>query len=162
MFEPEGLPHSFRYFGETGLLRLHLVSQSLIALACFLVSIALLRTVRLRRGFRFNGLLICFAVFLMACGVTHGMELVTQWLPLYWVSGGVEAATAAISILTLVVLLRITPNALAIPRELGDHRFQELIEDAPDAILQVDARGSIVIANRTAERMFGYSREELL
>jgi PAS domain S-box-containing protein len=61
-----------------------------------------------------------------------------------------------------VVLLRITPNILAVPHKLADSRFRELIEEAPDAILQVDERGTIVIANRTAERMCGYTREELL
>jgi PAS domain S-box-containing protein len=45
---------------------------------------------------------------------------------------------------------------------LAERKFRELIENAPDAILQVDAAGSIVIANRTAEKMFGYSREELM
>jgi len=37
-----------------------------------------------------------------------------------------------------------------------------LIENAPDAILQVDPSGKIVVANRTAELIFGYTREELL
>lgn len=37
-----------------------------------------------------------------------------------------------------------------------------MIEHAPDAILEVDAGGIIVIANQTAERHFGYPREELL
>lgn len=45
---------------------------------------------------------------------------------------------------------------------LAEHRFRELIENAPDAILQVDSNGRILIANRTAETIFGYSREELL
>lgn len=45
---------------------------------------------------------------------------------------------------------------------LAERRFRELIENAPDAILQVDSTGAIVIANRTAETMFGYSREELM
>jgi PAS domain S-box-containing protein len=45
---------------------------------------------------------------------------------------------------------------------LAERRFRELLENAPDAILQVDPTGAIVIANRTAETMFGYSREELL
>ncbi len=45
---------------------------------------------------------------------------------------------------------------------LAERKFRRLIEDAPDAILQVDADGKILLANRTAERMFGYSREELL
>jgi len=45
---------------------------------------------------------------------------------------------------------------------LAEHKFQELIKHAPDAIIQVDPSGAIVIANRTAELLFGYSREELL
>lgn len=45
---------------------------------------------------------------------------------------------------------------------LAERRFRELIENAPDAILQVDATGAIVIANRTAETVFGYTREELM
>ena len=44
----------------------------------------------------------------------------------------------------------------------SDYRFLQVFDDAPDAIVQVDARGVIVIANRTAEQMFGYSRAELL
>jgi PAS domain S-box-containing protein len=45
---------------------------------------------------------------------------------------------------------------------IAERKFRDLIENAPDAILQVDSTGSIVIANRTAEKMFGYSHEELL
>jgi PAS domain S-box-containing protein len=45
---------------------------------------------------------------------------------------------------------------------LAERRFRDLIEHAPDAILQVDTTGQIVVANRTAESMFGYSQEELL
>jgi len=45
---------------------------------------------------------------------------------------------------------------------LAERRFRELIENAPDAILQVDPSGAIVIANRTAETLFGYTRQELM
>jgi two-component system, cell cycle sensor histidine kinase and response regulator CckA len=37
-----------------------------------------------------------------------------------------------------------------------------LLESASQAILAVDPRGSIVLANRRAEELFGYGREELL
>ena len=53
-------------------------------------------------------------------------------------------------------------EASARAEAIAERRFRELIENAPDAILQVDAAGAIVIANRTAETMFGYSREELM
>jgi PAS domain S-box-containing protein len=53
-------------------------------------------------------------------------------------------------------------EAQARAEALAERKFRDLIENAPDAILQVDAAGLIVIANRTAEKMFGYSREELM
>jgi len=147
---------------EASLPRLHLVSQSLIALACLLASAALLRIVRSRRGFRFNRILFFLGASMMACGLTYGMYLVTQWHPALWVSVAIEAAAAITLIVVLTVLLRIMPNILQVPDRLANSRFRELIEEAPDAILQVDESGTIVIANRTAERMFGYTREELL
>jgi PAS domain S-box-containing protein len=41
-------------------------------------------------------------------------------------------------------------------------RFRDLLEAAPDAIIETDAEGRIVLLNRGTEKMFGYSREELL
>ena len=51
-----------------------------------------------------------------------------------------------------------------IAREHGTamERFRELLEAAPDAIIEVDAEGKIVLLNAATERTFGYSREELL
>ncbi len=45
---------------------------------------------------------------------------------------------------------------------LAERRFRKLLEAAPDAILEVGIDGKIVLLNHTAEKMFGYSREELL
>src|SRR5579864_5767444 len=44
----------------------------------------------------------------------------------------------------------------------AESRFRKLLEAAPDAILEVDAEGHIVLLNDTAEKMFGYARNELL
>ena len=44
----------------------------------------------------------------------------------------------------------------------AERRFRELLEAAPDAILEVDEEGRIVLLNVVAEKMFGYTREELL
>ncbi len=41
-------------------------------------------------------------------------------------------------------------------------RFRDLLEAAPDGIVEVELDGTIVLLNAAAERMFGYPREELL
>ncbi|MGC2639849.1 MAG: PAS domain S-box protein [Acidobacteriaceae bacterium] len=43
-----------------------------------------------------------------------------------------------------------------------ERRFRQLLEAAPDAIVEVSADGEIILVNRVAEEMFGYSRDELL
>ncbi len=47
-------------------------------------------------------------------------------------------------------------------RREHEDRFRRLLEGVPDAILEVDPQGQIVLINQVAETMFGYSREELL
>jgi PAS domain S-box-containing protein len=44
----------------------------------------------------------------------------------------------------------------------AERRFRDLLEAAPDAIIEVDREGRIVLLNRVTEKLFGYDREELL
>jgi PAS domain S-box-containing protein len=44
----------------------------------------------------------------------------------------------------------------------AERRFRELLEAAPDAIIEVNRDGCIVLLNRVTESLFGYAREELL
>lgn len=44
----------------------------------------------------------------------------------------------------------------------AERRFRDLLEAAPDGILEIDEQGRVLLVNAAAERMFGYPREELV
>ena len=51
---------------------------------------------------------------------------------------------------------------LAAQLRASEERFRTVVEAAPSAILLVDDRGMIALANAQAETLFGYRREELI
>jgi len=55
-------------------------------------------------------------------------------------------------------------NGASVSKPISDAErlLGELLESAPDAILDLDHEGRIVLLNRMAEQLFGYTREELL
>ena len=117
--DPSGLdgfmPHGMCYLWQPGILTLHVVSDALITLAYFSIPFTLLYFAKRRTDLHFTGLLICFAVFIIACGASHFMEIVTIWLPAYWLSGSVKAVTALASIPTAILLAKLMPAALRLP-----------------------------------------------
>jgi hypothetical protein len=47
-------------------------------------------------------------------------------------------------------------------RKRAEERFRIAVESSPNGMIMIDREGRIVLVNREIERMFGYSREELL
>ena len=82
---PGFMPHGMCYLWQPDILALHVISDSLITLAYFSIPFTLLYFVRKRADLQFNWIFVCFAIFIVACGTTHLMEVWTIWHPTYWV-----------------------------------------------------------------------------
>lgn len=109
------MPHGHCYYWSKDLIALHAVSDALIVVAYFSISLTLLYFVRRRRDPTFHWMFVCFAVFILACGTTHLVEIWNIWHADYWLSGGVKALTALASVPTAALLIKLVPVALALP-----------------------------------------------
>ncbi|MCF4968329.1 hybrid sensor histidine kinase/response regulator [Nostoc sp. CMAA1605] len=109
------IPHGHCYLWNTELVWLHLISDTIIAIAYYSIPTTLFYFVRKRQDLPFHWIFLLFSGFIVACGTTHILEVWTLWHPTYWLSGFVKALTAAISLLTAVELIPLVPKALALP-----------------------------------------------
>ena len=94
------MPHGYCYMWVPGLVWLHVISDSLIALAYLSIPFTLAYFVRRRTDLPFDWMFLSFGVFILACGATHAMEVWNLWHADYWVAGVVKAVTAIASLAT--------------------------------------------------------------
>ena len=111
----EFMPHGMCYEWDPSVIWLHVISDALIALAYYSIPLTLVYFVRKRKDLAFDWMFVCFAIFIVACGTTHLMEILNIWTPTYWLSGVIKALTAFVSVITAILLIQLIPQALALP-----------------------------------------------
>jgi PAS domain S-box-containing protein len=109
------IPHGHCYLWKPTLVWLHLTSDLSIALAYYSIPILLIDFARKRKDLPFSWLFWLFGAFIVCCGTTHLLDVWTLWHPVYWVSGGLKAITALVSVITAAALFLMVPQALALP-----------------------------------------------
>ena len=139
-------PHGICLLWEPELLVVHIVSDAVIALSYFSIPFALAYFVFKRRDVEFGWVFWAFAIFIMACGVTHLFSIYTLWVPVYGLEGLVKAVTAIASLVTAALLWPLIPKLLTIPSP-GQLRLAH-------SMLEAEAR-----QRREAEAMLGHAQK---
>lgn len=184
------MPHGLSYFWDSGMLKLHVISEVLIAVSCFTTATVLFRFVRRRRDVPFAWMLVLFGAIIVASGAMSLMEVWDTWHVDYWVSGAIKAiaavAWASAAILSVVLL----PRALEVPnigqlaratarledevrerreaeldlriRESAYREQADLLDLTHDAMFVRTLQGNIAYWNRAAESLYGWAADEVL
>lgn len=109
------MPHGMCYLWEPGILWTHVISDVTIAGAYYSIPACLFIFVKKRGDIEFRGIMVMFALFILACGTTHLVGAWVTWNPTYRLQGALKATTALISIVTAAALWPLLPKALALP-----------------------------------------------
>jgi PAS domain S-box-containing protein len=174
LLEPADLtPHGFCLLWEPGLIWTYAVSDAGIALAYFTIPTALAVFARRRGDLVFRPMLWLFASFILLCGATHLLDVVTLWVPAYGIEALVKAATAIASIVTAIALWRLLPRALALPsasqlleanEALGESeaRYRASFVHSPVPMHTLDGHGVITGVSESWQALLGYAGHEVV
>ncbi|MBF0422152.1 MAG: response regulator [Magnetococcales bacterium] len=107
-------PHGYCLLWDPSLLWLHILSDAMTGVAYIAISIAMVLILR-KRFFAFSWMVMLFAAFIMACGLTHFMDIWTIWVPDYHTSGIMKLVTALISVISALAFIPLIPRIIRIP-----------------------------------------------
>lgn len=192
LFESRGLPHGYCIAWDPRLLWAMVIGNGLVALAYFSIPFALGHFLRRQPNLPFGWMFTLFGAFIFFCGLTHVIDIINLWRPLYRLDAVVMTLTAGVSVATAICLLPLIPRAsnyLDEVREQGqrlnevnqqlqeattaleqrnaalaisERRFRLTVEGAPIGLAIVGLDGRWIEVNLALCEMLGYSRSELL
>jgi len=116
---------------SAGMLWANVLPDMLIAAACLVIPLVLLRLASRRTDLRFNSLLVWTCIFILACGAIHAVEIWNLWHTHYWLEGGVKIAAAVAAVPVAVLLWRALPQLLSLPS-------QEQLRDTNDSLARAN------------------------
>ena len=184
------MPHGHCYLWKPFLVSLHVLSDTLIGLAYISISVTLYVLVK-RIQLPFNKIVVCFGVFIGACGLTHFMEVWNLWNVDYWWSAWVKVITAIASVGTGIYLFQLRhaivqvaeAAKLAEQRRLdlenltveletrveertaqlreSEEQFRTLVNSIPQLAWEADADGKVIWINKQWYKYTGQSENTI-
>ncbi|MBS0642747.1 MAG: PAS domain S-box protein [Acetobacteraceae bacterium] len=174
LFASDGLtPHGFCLLWSPWLIRTYAASDLAIGIAYFTIPIFLLVFARRRRDLAFPPVFLLFAAFILLCGATHILDVITLWQPAYGIQAMIKALTALASLTTAIALWWLMPAALALPspaqweatnaalRESESHH-RARFEYSPVPLYTLDNGDVITGVSDSWLSLLGYRRDEVV
>lgn len=109
------MPHGYCISWDVPLLTLHVLSDFFIALAYFSIPVGIIYFVSKKDDVTFKPVYYLFAAFILACGITHVMGIITLWMPVYYLAGVFKLLTAIVSVATAIYLIPKLSDMVALP-----------------------------------------------
>lgn len=114
LFSPHYLPHRYCYLQQPWLVWTNVSMDGLIAISYASIFVSLFWIAGKLRSLQdlstYLWILVAFGTFIVACGATHLMELVTVWWPIYPLAAGVKVLCAAASVPTAIFFALAAPG----------------------------------------------------
>ncbi len=110
---PSLMPHAVCWSQDQNLIWTMVIANGITFLSYFTICLTLFYLARktqrvVAREWAF--FLIGFGIFIVACGGTHLMEVVTTWIPVFWVSAWMNIITAVFSAYVAIEFTRKAPS----------------------------------------------------
>lgn len=137
------MPHGHCYMWRPDLLWTNVIADGLITLSYISIPFTLLYFIHKRKDVPFDWMLTAFGVFILACGTSHVMEILTIWQPYYWLSALVKVITAIASVITAILLVRLVPAALKIPSPQQLARVNDELREAQAELVTTARRAGM-------------------
>jgi two-component system NtrC family sensor kinase len=103
------MPHAVCWRAAPHLIWVIVVTNSITALSNLSICLTLLYLARRTRAFiarDWGYFVLGFALFVVACGSTHVMEVVTTWIPWFWLDAFANIVTVILSAWVALMLIR--------------------------------------------------------
>lgn len=149
LFENDFMPHGHCYFWQPEILWPHVLGDLATGIAYFLIPILLIRFIRKRSDVEFSFIFQAFAAFILFCGATHILAVVSVWDPVYRFEGVMKVSTAIISLSTVLLLIRKMPQIESIPSHgqlaAANNELMQVVHE------RVKAEEDVRMLNKTLE-----------
>ncbi|HEY9734369.1 MAG TPA: ATP-binding protein [Drouetiella sp.] len=147
------MPHGFCLQWNVPLLCVFIAGNLGIAIAYFLIPVALQRFIGKRKDLPYPFMFKLFAAFILSCGLTHLAKIWTLYHADYWLEAGLDLWTALVSLVTAALLYPLIPKALQLrsPRDLqeSNDKLEKQIEETRKARGEAEcARDAAIKANQ--------------